>query len=226
MLPVVPASWAPLLEAETQKQSHRDLDASLGRELVSGNVILPAPADIFNALAFTPYESVKVVLLGQDPYPTPGVAHGLCFSTRPDVRPIPASLRNIYHELHDDVGFRIPNHGCLEPWARQGMLMLNTILTVQAGQPLSHQGRGWEAFTDRIINLVDQLPTRVVFLLWGAKAQAKANLVRQPQHKIIRCAHPSPLSARRFFGCRCFSETNRYLTEAGLTPMDWNLADV
>ena len=226
MLPPIPAGWRSLLKDETTKPYYRQLDAFLNREVAAGQSILPAQSDIFNALEFTPYDQIKVLLLGQDPYPTPGFAHGLCFSVLPDVRPIPRSLRNVYKELQSDVGGREPNNGYLEPWARQGILLLNPVLTVRAQQPQSHQKQGWEQFTDRIIELVDARPTRVVFVLWGNAAKKKRALIRQPHHVVIECAHPSPLSARLFFGCRCFSRTNQALVEAAMGPIDWQIPDV
>ena len=162
-----------MLKEEMQKPYYRALDAFLEQELAAGQMILPARKDIFNAFATTPYDQVRVLLVGQDPYPTPGYAHGLCFSVQPTVRPLPFSLRNIYRELHEDLGYQIPNNGNLEPWARQGILMLNTVLTVQAHKANSHQGRGWEGFTDRMIELVAAKQTRVVFVLWGREAQKK-----------------------------------------------------
>jgi uracil-DNA glycosylase len=167
-----------------------------------------------------------VLLVGQDPYPTPGHAHGLCFSVQPTVRPLPFSLRNIYRELHEDVGCSIPNNGYLESWARQGVLMLNTVLTVRAHQANSHQGYGWEQFTDRMIELVAAKETRVVFVLWGRDAQKKRKLITQPHHVVVACAHPSPLSVRKFFGCRCFSHINRDLVDAGMGPINWQISDV
>jgi uracil-DNA glycosylase len=215
-----------LLKEETRKPYYRALDAFLEKELADGQTILPARKDIFSALAATSYDQVRVLLVGQDPYPTPGHAHGLCFSVQPTVRPLPFSLRNIYRELHDDVGCRIPNNGYLELWARQGVLMLNTVLTVRARQANSHQGRGWERFTDRIIELVAAKQTRVVFVLWGRQAQKKRTLITQPHHTVIATAHPSPLSVRKFFGCRCFSQINRDLADAGSPPIDWQIPDV
>ena len=226
MLPAIPTHWSDLLAAQTDMPYYRGLESFLDEEAAAGRTVLPARSDIFAALQLTPPDQVKVLLLGQDPYPTPGHAHGLCFSVQPDVRPLPMSLRNVYKELHADVGFRVPNNGHLAPWARQGILMLNTVLTVRARSANSHAGHGWETFTDRIIELVAARPARVVFLLWGGAARRKAILVPQPQHVIIECAHPSPLSARKFFGCRCFSRTNQKLTEAGLTPIDWAIPDV
>ena len=226
MLPPIPSGWRSLLKEETEKPYYRMLNAFLEQELVDGQRILPARKYIFNALATTSYDQVRVLLVGQDPYPTPGHAHGLCFSVKPTVRPLPFSLRNIYRELREDLGCQIPNNGYLEPWARQGMLMLNTVLTVRAHQANSHHGRGWERFTDRIIELVTQKQTRVVFLLWGREAQKKQKLIAQSHHAVVACAHPSPLSVRKFFGCRCFSHINRHLANAGLAPIDWQIPDV
>jgi uracil-DNA glycosylase len=215
-----------LLKVETRKPYYHGLDAFLEKELAGGQSILPAREDIFTALAATSYDQVRVLLVGQDPYPTPGHAHGLCFSVQPTVRSLPPSLRNVYRELHNDVGCRIPNNGYLEPWARQGILMLNTILTVRARQANSHHGRGWERFTDRIIELVAAKQTRVVFVLWGREAQKKRALITQSHHTVVATAHPSPLSARKFFGCRCFSHINRDLADAGVPPIDWQIPDV
>jgi uracil-DNA glycosylase len=225
MLPRIPSGWRSLLKEETRKLYYRALDEFLERELAAGQTILPARRDIFNALASTSYDQVRVLLIGQDPYPTPGHAHGLCFSVQPTVQPLPPSLRNVYRELRDDVGCRISNNGYLEPWARQGVLMLNTILTVRARQAHSHHGRGWERFTDRIIELVAAKRTRVVFVLWGREAQKKRTLITQSHHTVIATAHPSSLSARKFFGCRCFSHINRDLADAELPSIDWQIPD-
>ena len=226
MLPPIPPGWQFLLQEETHKPYYRALDAFLEQELAEGRTVLPARNDIFNACATTSYDQVRVLLVGQDPYPTPGHAHGLCFSVQPTVRPLPFSLRNIYRELQEDVGGQIPNNGYLQPWARQGILMLNTVLTVRAHQANSHHGRGWEQFTDRIIAMVDAKETRVVFVLWGREAQKKRKLITQSHHAVVTCAHPSPLSVRKFFGCRCFSRINRDLVDAGMTPIDWQIPDV
>jgi uracil-DNA glycosylase len=215
-----------LLKEETRKPYYQALDAFLEKERADGQTILPARKDIFNALASTSYDQVRVLLVGQDPYPTPGHAHGLCFSVEPTVRLLPFSLRNIFRELQDDVGCRIPNNGYLEPWARRGILMLNTVLTVRAHKANSHQGRGWELFTDRLIELVAAKQTRVVFVLWGREAQKKRMLITQPHHAVVACAHPSPLSVRKFFGCRCFSHINRDLADAGQAPIHWQIPDV
>ena len=226
MIPSIPQGWRSLLDAEMLKPYFRNLDAFLDSEIASGQSVLPPSNDIFNALAATSYDQVRVLLLGQDPYPTPGYAHGLCFSVRSTVRSLPFSLRNVYRELHDDLGCRIPNNGHLEPWARQGVLMLNTVLTVRAHEANSHQGRGWEQFTDRMIELVAAKPMPVVFVLWGRKAQNKLPLITQSHHAVVACAHPSPLSVRKFYGCRCFSQINRNLLDAGIVPIDWQIPDV
>lgn len=222
VLPPIPASWKPLLKDEVAQDSYRALDAFLDGEVGAGKSVLPPPGDIFRALELTPYEKVKVLLLGQDPYPTPGDAHGLCFSVRPGVK-VPRSLQNIYKELKTDVGFEAPSHGFLEAWAQRGLLMLNTVLTLRAGEAFSHRKRGWEQFTDGIIKHVNAKPTRVVFVLWGGAAKEKKELITGPQHRIVECAHPSPLSARLFMGCRCFSKINAHLEEAGAAPIDWSL---
>jgi len=225
MIPPLPTPWSPLLHPETVQPYFRSLDAFLATELSGGHSILPPPDEMFAALALTPVDQVRVLLLGQDPYPTPGDAHGLCFSVRRD-RPVPRSLRNIYKELSADIpGFTPPAHGNLEAWARQGVLLLNTVLTVRPHEPNSHRARGWEHFTDRIIAHLNARPTRIVFLLWGNAAQKKRGLITDPRHAVVACAHPSPLSARLFLGCRCFSAVNRHLTEAGLPPIDWQLPD-
>lgn len=225
MLPPIPQGWRSLLKEETRKPYYRALDVFLEKELAGGQTVLPDRKAIFNALASTSYNQVRVLLVGQDPYPTPGHAHGLCFSVQPTVRPLPRSLQNVFRELRDDLGYRIPNNGFLEPWARQGVLMLNTVLTVRAGQANSHQRHGWERFTDRIIELVAAKQTRVVFVLWGREAQKKRALITQSHHTLIETAHPSPLSVRKFFGCRCFSQINRDLVEAGMAQIDWQIPD-
>jgi uracil-DNA glycosylase len=186
-------------------------------------LIFPPADDIFNAFAFTPLAEVKVVILGQDPYHGDGQAHGLCFSVKPEVE-IPPSLVNIYKELHDDLGCYIPNHGYLEKWAKQGVMLLNTVLTVRAHQANSHRGIGWEEFTDAAIRILDEQDRPMVFLLWGRPAQMKKSMLHNPKHLILEAPHPSPLSAYRgFFGCRHFSKTNEYLVANGLTPIDWQI---
>jgi uracil-DNA glycosylase len=229
MLPEIPTNWRGVLGDVTREPWYRGLDAFLDGEIAAGREILPARADVFEALRLTPPGVVRVVLLGQDPYPTPGHAHGLCFSVRPDVRPLPRSLKNIHKELCADLGggcFAAPAHGCLESWARQGVLLLNTVLTVRAGEANSHRGRGWEIFTDRVIATVNALPHMVVFVLWGNQARAKRGVITGTQHRIVESAHPSPLSARLFFGCKCFSAVNRHLAGAGRGEIDWRLSAV
>jgi uracil-DNA glycosylase len=223
MIPAIPAAWREFLDGETQQAYFKSLDAFLDAEVAAGQTVLPAQAEIFSALERTPPAAVKVLLLGQDPYPTPGHAHGLCFSVRPDVRPIPGSLRNIYKELTADVGFVSPGHGCLEAWAEQGVLLLNTVLTVRAGEANSHQKKGWEIFTTRVIEAVNARPEPVVFVLWGRHAQQKRELITGGHHAVVVCAHPSPLSARLFLGCRCFSRINAHLVASGRTPVAWQL---
>jgi len=223
MLPPIPDGWRTPLAGETDRPYFRELEAYLVLEQAVGHPVLPALPEVFRALEQTPFSAVKVVLLGQDPYPTPGHAHGLCFSVRPEVRPIPGSLRNIYRELREDLGISAPAHGCLESWAGQGVLLLNTVLTVRAGEANSHQGRGWERFTDRILDALNGRPDPVVFLLWGRSAQKKRDRIETGRHRVIEAAHPSPLSARHFLGCRCFSAVNRALEELGKPGLDWRL---
>lgn len=189
-------------------------------------IIYPNAEDIFNAFHFTPLAKVKVVIIGQDPYHNEGQAHGLCFSVKPDVE-IPPSLVNIYKELQDDIGCRIPNNGYLEKWAKQGVLMLNTVLTVRAHQANSHQGKGWEKFTDAVIGAVNEQDRPIVFILWGKPAQMKKTMLTNPKHLILEAPHPSPLSAfRGFFGSRPFSKANHFLEENGTEPIDWQIEDV
>jgi uracil-DNA glycosylase len=225
MLPTLPTSWRPLLAEEFDKPYFRKLNQFLEKERQSFS-IYPPEEETFSALKLTPYKNVNVFLLGQDPYPGAGQAHGLCFSVRPGIKP-PASLRNIYKELETDVGFRIPNNGYLVPWARQGMLMLNAVLTVRAGETNSHQGKGWEIFTDKIISSVNAKEDPVVFVLWGAYAQKKIALIDTDKHTIIKSAHPSPLSARNgFFGSRPFSQINKALRTAHKPQIEWQLPDL
>ena len=214
--------WAEKLNVEYKKPYYRELFNFI-REEYSKVVVYPPSEDIFNAMHLTPLSKVKCVILGQDPYHEPGQAHGLCFSVKPDVK-IPPSLENIYKELHDDIGFSIPNHGYLAEWAKQGVLLLNTVLTVQAHRAFSHRGKGWEQFTDAIIRTVNEEDRPIVFLLWGKPAQEKKALLNNPKHLILEAPHPSPLSAYRgFFGCRHFSKANDFLMKNGETPIDWTL---
>jgi uracil-DNA glycosylase len=224
MLPAIPASWRPVLSEETKKPYFKELQAFLAAEQQE-HTIYPPEKDIFSALKFTPYEQVNVLLLGQDPYPGKGNAHGLSFSVRPGVKP-PPSLVNIFKELQRDVGFRLPNNGYLEPWARQGVLLLNAVLTVRAGEPNSHKGKGWETFTDAVIRKVNEKESRVVFVLWGNYARKKKRLITGEQHAVVECAHPAPLSVKLFVGCRPFSKINKYLREAGKPEIDWQLPDI
>lgn len=217
--------WAPLLEEEFQKPYYLNLRKFLVDEY-NQQTIYPDKYDIFNALHFTSYEDTKVVILGQDPYHGPGQAHGLSFSVKPGVR-IPPSLKNIFKELADDLGCTIPNHGFLEHWAKQGVLLLNTVLTVRAGKAHSHRGKGWENFTDRVIQLLNQREKPIVFILWGRPAQSKKALITQSHHYIIESPHPSPLSARGgFFGSRPFSKTNQFLRQMGSEEIDWQIPDL
>ena len=217
-------SWDNILEEEFEKEYYVNLRRFLQEEYASGTVY-PDMHDIFNALKFTPYDKVKAVILGQDPYHEPGQAHGLCFSVRKGVKP-PPSLVNIFKEMKSDLGVKTPEHGNLESWAREGVLLLNTVLTVREHQANSHRGKGWETFTDGVISSLNNREEPGVFILWGANAKAKASLITSPRHRIITGAHPSPLSAHNgFWGGRYFSETNRFLEEAGTEPIDWRIAD-
>lgn len=214
--------WLEPLSGEFKKEYYRKLYATVKHEYQTRR-IFPEADDIFNAFAFTPLSKVKVVILGQDPYHNYGQAHGLCFSVKPDVE-IPPSLVNIYQELHDDLGCAVPNHGCLTKWAEQGILMLNTVLTVRAHQANSHRGIGWEEFTDAAIMALNAQERPIVYILWGTPAQRKARMLNNPQHLILRAPHPSPFSAARgFFGSRPFSQTNAFLEEYGLEPIDWQI---
>lgn len=214
--------WNPVLRAEFEKPYWPQLQAFVYEER-SQHQIFPPHEDVFAALHLTPYQAVKVLILGQDPYHGPGQAHGLCFSVRPPVQP-PPSLENIFKELHTDVGVAIPDHGSLERWAAQGVLLLNATLTVRAHQAGSHQKKGWETFTDEVIRTVSDKPELVVFVLWGSYARQKKKLIDLDRHVVIESPHPSPLSAHRgFFGSRPFSRVNEALASAGRPPVDWDL---
>jgi uracil-DNA glycosylase len=214
--------WSHILELEFQKTYYLQLWHTIQEEYARGEVY-PEEQHIFNALELTPLNEVKVVILGQDPYHETGQAHGLSFSVMPGVK-IPPSLRNIYKELADDLGCTIPNHGHLTSWARQGVLLLNTSLTVRAKEAGSHRGLGWELLTDRIIQVVNEIDTAIVFVLWGNHAQEKMKLITAPHHLIISSAHPSPLAAYRgFFGSRPFSRTNDFLASVGKAPIVWQI---
>ena len=215
--------WNPLLRTQFELPYWHDLQSFVATER-SRTTVYPPEDEVFAALHLTPYADTKVMILGQDPYHGPQQAHGLCCSVHRGVR-IPPSLVNIHKELASDVGVAIPTHGNLERWARQGVLLLNTTLTVRAGQAASHQGKGWETFTDRVIRTVSDKPDHVVFILWGASARRKRPLIDSTRHTIIESAHPSPLSAHNgFFGSRPFTRANQALVDHGQTPIDWNLA--
>ena len=218
--------WAKALDGEFKKPYYRELYNFVRNEYASTTIYPPAE-DIFNALHYTPLSEVKVVIIGQDPYHNVNQAHGLCFSVLPSQSEIPPSLQNIYKELESDLGCKIPNNGYLEKWAKQGVLMLNTVLTVRAHQANSHQNKGWEQFTDAIIREVNKIDRPVVYLLWGRPAQTKSAMLNNPKHLILKAPHPSPLSAYRgFFGCKHFSQTNDFLTSNGLEAIDWQIADI
>ncbi len=217
--------WLPALRPEFSKPYYAQLFAFVKQEYNTTQVFPPAD-DIFNAFHLTPLNQVKVVILGQDPYHNVGQAHGLCFSVQPDVE-IPPSLVNIYQELHDDLGCYIPNNGYLVKWAKQGVLLLNTVLTVRAHIANSHRGRGWEEFTDAAIRVLNEQDRPIVFILWGKPAQMKKSMLNNPNHLILEAPHPSPLSAYRgFFGSRPFSKTNDFLVSHGETPIDWQIENV
>ncbi|HJD12882.1 MAG TPA: uracil-DNA glycosylase [Candidatus Ruminococcus avistercoris] len=224
-MPPISGEWAEALAPEFKKPYYKKLFQTVSEEYRTHRIFPPGD-DIFNAFHLTPLPQVKVVILGQDPYHGEGQAHGLCFSVRPDVE-IPPSLVNIYKELEEDVGCYIPNNGYLEKWARQGVLLLNTVLTVRAHQANSHRGIGWEEFTDAAIRVLAAQDRPMVFILWGKPAQAKKPMITNPKHLVLFSAHPSPLSAYRgFFGSRVFSRTNQYLESHGLTPIDWQIENI
>lgn len=215
-------SWDILLKEEFRKDYYLRLRQFLKAEY-STKTIYPNMHDIFNALKYTPYEDVKVVILGQDPYHGPGQAHGLCFSVKEGVEP-PPSLKNIFKEIESDLAIKMSGSGDLTPWAQQGVLLLNTVLTVRQGQPNSHKGMGWENLTDKIISLLNDRKEPIVFLLWGANARSKKKLITSSQHLILETVHPSPLSAYNgFFGCRHFSKTNDFLTKIDKKAVNWRI---
>ena len=219
-------SWKAPLLPEFEADYLARLEAFLLGEKAAGKQIFPNSEEWFRALELTPLEKVRVVILGQDPYHGPGQAHGLCFSVQPGVRP-PPSLVNIYKELQTDLGISRPHHGFLEHWATQGVLLLNSVLTVEMTKAASHRGKGWEKFTDAVIRLVNAKTDPVVFMLWGNYAQKKANFVDSSRHLILKAAHPSPLSAHNgFLGCRHFSQCNAFLESKGLPPIDWALPEL
>ncbi len=216
--------WDELLKGEFDKEYYLKLRGFLAKEYRE-RTIYPDMYDIFNALRYTSYSDVKAVMIGQDPYHGEGQAHGLCFSVKKGVE-VPPSLKNMYKELESDIGFKAPRHGELVEWANQGVLMLNAVLTVRAGEANSHKGMGWEKFTDRVIELLNEREKPIVFLLWGGNARRKKELITNPNHTVLEAAHPSPLSAYNgFFGCRHFSKTNEILKQTGQTPIDWALSE-
>ena len=215
--------WLPAIGAEFKKPYYRELYSFVRNEYTT-QVVYPPSDEIFTALHLTPLKNVRVVILGQDPYYNAGQAMGLCFAVKPEVKDLPPSLINIFRELHDDVGCHMPANGDLSGWARQGVLLLNTVLTVRAHKPASHQGRGWEQFTDAIIRAVNSEDRPIVYMLWGSPAQSKAEMLTNPRHLVLKAPHPSPLSAYRgFFGCRHFSKCNEFLVAHGEQPIDWQL---
>ena len=217
-------SWDKLLAEEFSKDYYQELRKKLAAEYKT-RTIYPAMDNIFNALKYTSYEDVKVLILGQDPYHGPGQAHGLCFSVQKGVDK-PPSLKNMFKELESDLGITPPSHGCLTDWAKQGILLLNTVLTVREGEPNSHKKLGWTIFTDRIIELLNERPDPVIFVLWGRNALEKLPLITNTHHYVLSAAHPSPLSASRgFFGCKHYSKINEILTSMGKTPIDWKISE-
>lgn len=217
-------SWQAKLAGEFKLSYMQDLKAFLRAEKDQKKMIYPHSSNWFHALETTPLEQVKVVILGQDPYHQQGQAHGLCFSVQPGVK-VPPSLLNIYKELESDLGLTRASHGCLESWAQQGVLLLNAVLTVEDSKANAHQGKGWERFTDKIINTVNEHCNNVIFLLWGSYAQKKGAMIDTEKHLVLKAPHPSPLSAHRgFLGCKHFSQANQYLTEKGKEKIDWNVA--
>ncbi|WP_018624696.1 uracil-DNA glycosylase [Kangiella aquimarina] len=215
------SSWAEVLEPVKKQTYFKELLSFIESERESGKTIYPPKEQVFAALSLTEFAQVKVVILGQDPYHGPNQANGLCFSVNPE-QPLPPSLRNIYKELVSDIGCTQPINGDLSGWAKQGVLLLNTVLTVEAAKPNSHKGRGWEIFTDEVIQALNRADQPIIFLLWGSQAQAKSSLIKNPKHTILTAPHPSPLSAHRgFFGCKHFSKTNQILVENDQTPIKW-----
>lgn len=218
-------SWKAILGEEFNQTYMQQLKAFLLEQKKQGKILYPKGDNIFNALNSTPFDEVKVVILGQDPYHGPNQAHGLCFSVNKGVK-IPPSLRNIYKELHNDIGFEIPNHGYLKPWTHQGVLLLNSVLTVSEGLAASHQGKGWERFTDKIIEKLNQQKKHLVYMLWGNYAQQKGANIEAENNLILKTVHPSPLSAHRgFFGCKHFSQCNDYLQKHGNSAIVWDIED-
>lgn len=222
---IINNDWLEAIGSEFDQPYYIELSRFIKSEL-SNHTIFPSEENIFNAFHYTPLHKVKVVIIGQDPYHNENQSHGLCFSVKPEVS-IPPSLVNIYKELHDDLGCYIPNNGYLEKWARQGVLLLNTILTVRAHQPLSHKGMGWEKFTDAVIRTINVQDRPIVFILWGKPAQNKKSMLNNSRHLILEAPHPSPLSSfRGFFGSKPFSKTNEFLINNNLKPIDWQIENI
>lgn len=218
--------WLPSLQGEFGKPYYKNLYNFI-KEEYSSTTIFPKADDIFNAFHYTPLSEVKVLLLGQDPYHNVNQAHGLSFSVLPTQKDIPPSLQNIYKELNTDLGLYIPNNGYLEKWAKQGVLLLNTVLTVRAHQANSHQGKGWETFTDAVIKILNEQDRPIVYFLWGSPARKKKAMLNNPKHLVLEAPHPSPLSAYRgFFGCKHFSKANEFLIENGIEPIDWQIENI
>ncbi len=220
----LPQSWKDVLAEELESSYFQKLSEFVDEEREKAKVF-PPEDDVFNAFKLAPFDKLKVVLLGQDPYHDDGQAHGLCFSVKPGVK-VPPSLVNIYQELKDDLGCSVPNHGFLESWAKQGILMLNAVLTVRAHQPTSHKSKGWEKFTDAVIRVINERTDPVVFMLWGGYAQKKGKHIDEDRHRVLKAAHPSPLSQKNFFGSRPFSAVNDALEEFGKDPIDWQIPNL
>jgi len=226
IMAMLTGEWLDAMQDEFHKPYYKELYQFV-KEEYNSVVVYPPADDIFNALHFTPLDKVKVLLLGQDPYHNVNQAHGLSFSVLPSQTKLPPSLQNIYKELRDDLGCYIPNNGYLKKWADQGVLLLNTVLTVRAHQANSHQGKGWEKFTDAIIQAVNAQDRPIVYMLWGKPAQRKIPMLTNPKHLILKAAHPSPLSASNgFFGCRHFSQANEFLKANGVEPVDWQIENI
>jgi uracil-DNA glycosylase len=219
----LPADWRKILADEFKKPYFEDLTAFVNDQRAK-HTVYPPEEDVFNAFKATPFDKVKVLLLGQDPYHGKGQAHGMCFSVRPGVRP-PPSLVNMLQELHTDLGCKVPNHGNLQAWAEQGVLLLNAVLTVREREPNSHKNEGWEEFTDAVIMALNEREKPVVFALWGAYAQKKEKLVTNPQHRVVKAAHPSPMSALKYLGSKPYTAINKALEEVGEEPIVWQIPD-
>jgi uracil-DNA glycosylase len=224
MTPPLPPVWKAVLDDEFTKPYFQRLQEFVAAERKT-HTVYPPEADVYNAFQYTLFDEVKILLLGQDPYHGEGQAQGLCFSVPPGVKP-PPSLRNIFKELHNDLGCKTPNNGCLIPWAKQGVMLLNAVLTVRAHEPNSHKDKGWETFTDAAIRALAERPDPVVYMLWGAYAQKKKKLIDAKKDVVLTAAHPSPLSAAKFFGSKPFSAANRALEEMGEEPIDWQIPDL